>query len=100
MGKPIELKYNQLQLRDVVGLFPQDDPTGQSMSFRTAVVIQITDKDVTFYRPYAVTEDFTYTGGVIPYVGIEVFTVPVNHTTGTVYLLERQDTKRMQSGKA
>lgn len=52
-----------LSLGDIVQLF--DDGYG------TATVVQITDDEVHLFRPYVHTADFSYTGGVIPYIGTE-----------------------------
>lgn len=59
------LKTNELKLGDVVKAF--DGPFG------TAIVKQIENGLVYFFRPYAVTADFNYTGGVICYTGTEEF---------------------------
>lgn len=59
-----------LRLADVVKLL--DGPFG------TAVVTKVGETEVTFFRPYATTADFSYTGGVIPYIGIEQFSRPRN----------------------
>ena len=49
-----------------------------SRAFTDMVVKQIKNDEITFFRPYAHTADFSYTGGVICYVGIEEFSAPVN----------------------
>lgn len=61
---PITLPLHELKLADVVELF--DGPFG------TAVVTDITDDEVILHRPYGVTLDFSYTGGVPYSVGNEV----------------------------
>lgn len=61
---PIILTVTELKLADVVELF--DGPFG------TAVVTQITEDEVVLHRPYGVTGDFSYTGGVPYSVGNEV----------------------------
>jgi hypothetical protein len=61
---PIKVHLNGLRLADVVELF--EGPFG------TAVVTQITKDEVTLTRPYGVTGDFSYTGGVPYSVGNEV----------------------------
>ncbi len=38
-------------------------------------VINKTEEEITFFRPYVNLSNFTYTGGAIPYIGIEKFTV-------------------------
>ena len=47
-------------------------------SFDSMTVINKTDEIVKFFRPYVSLADFTYTGGVIPYIGIEQFEAPLN----------------------
>lgn len=64
------IKTNQLQLADVV----VQRPNGGT-PFSTAVVVNITDHEVHLFRPYVLTADFSYTGGVIPYIGIETYNV-------------------------
>lgn len=62
-ANPIICKVAELQLADVVELF--EGPFG------TGVVKQIRDGMVTIFRPYGASDDFSYTGGVICYVGME-----------------------------
>jgi hypothetical protein len=61
---PQNIHLNDLRLADVVELF--EGPFG------TAVVTQITAAEVVFHRPYGVTGDFSYTGGVPYSVGNEI----------------------------
>lgn len=63
MSLPATIPARDLKLADVIKLF--EGPWGY------AVVKQITDDRVILFRPYAQTADFSYTGGVICYVGIE-----------------------------
>jgi hypothetical protein len=58
-----KVKASELALADVVKVF--DDAYGY------ATVTQVTEDEVTLFRPYVHTSDFSYTGGVIPYVGVE-----------------------------
>lgn len=60
---PMTVKVADLKLGDVLQLFEG--------AYGTATVKQIKDGVVTLFRPYAATEDFSYTGGVICYTGIE-----------------------------
>ena len=60
---PINLKAHELKLADIVELF--DDGYG------TATVVQITESEIHFFRPYVHTADFSYTGGVIHTIGFE-----------------------------
>lgn len=64
MKFPITVELNDLRLADIVELF--EGPFG------TAVVTQITAEEVILHRPYGVTGDFSYTGGVPYSVGNEV----------------------------
>lgn len=57
------LKVSELKLADVVELF--EGPFG------TGVVRQITKEQVIISRPYGVTGDFSYSGGVSFSVGVE-----------------------------
>jgi len=78
------MKASELNLGDTVRLFDG--------AFGDAVVQQITDEGVTFFRPYATTADFSYTGGAIPYIGIET-----RHTVSLetfVNVLRRAEPKR------
>jgi hypothetical protein len=61
-----ELPLSELQLADCVEAF--DGPYG------TAIVKKIEDGLITFFRPYGANASFSYTGGVICYMGIEEFT--------------------------
>jgi hypothetical protein len=56
-------KISELHLGDTVKLF--DGPFG------FGVVTKISGGVVKVFRPYATTADFSYTGGVIPYIGTE-----------------------------
>ena len=58
-----KLPVSELQLADVVQLSDDDYATG--------TVVQVTEDEVHVYRPYVHTADFSYTGGVIPYIGTE-----------------------------
>lgn len=66
-----------LKLADKI-MLPSDPTLGVS------VVKNVTDYEVTLFRPYPETADFSYSGGVICYVGIEEFSIPRN---GVEYLL-------------
>jgi hypothetical protein len=58
--------WKDLELGDIVQIL--DGPFG------TAIVKAKQGLKVTFFRPYGVTADFTYTGGVICYTGVEEWT--------------------------
>ncbi len=60
----ITLKASELRLADTVELFDG--------GYGTATVKNINEKgEITFFRPYVATADFSYTGGVICTIGIE-----------------------------
>ena len=59
----ILLKINELKLGDTVELF--DGPWGYG------IVNKIENDIIHIFRPYGTCADFSYTGGVIPYVGFE-----------------------------
>ena len=54
----------QVQLADTIRLI-------EGVAFGDATVKQITDEEVILDRPYTHSGDFSYTGGVILYTGIE-----------------------------
>jgi hypothetical protein len=72
----IEVAAEDLQLADVVMV--------HRSAFGTAVVTKVEEREVELFRPYATTADFSYTGGVIPYIGIETYKLPRNNTVYTV----------------
>jgi len=53
-------------------------------------VKQIQDGIVTFFRPYTHTADFSYTGGVLCYVGIEEWKEETNRTLQQWTLVSRK----------
>lgn len=64
----IKLTAKDLVLGDKVNLLP-GEPYGW------ATVVQITDEEVHMVRPYVHIGDFTYTGGVLNYLGNETVKV-------------------------
>jgi len=78
-----KVKYSDLKLRDIVDL--------ESGDYSIATVIQITDRGIKFFRPYVMTSDFSYTAGVIPYIGFEEFhTEPYKDREITLVRRERE----------
>lgn len=73
-----------LALGDVVRVF--DGPFGDGVVMQTNPV-----KGATIFRPYATTSDVEYTGGVIPYIGTEVFTI---YNSADVERLQKGGEKR------
>lgn len=71
------VKVSELSLGDVVRVWNND-------AYGDATVKQIKDEQVFFFRPYVQTADFSYTGGVICYVGFEEFSRFPNDTVELV----------------
>lgn len=68
------LKANEMKIGDVVKL------ANVTSAYSHSTVIKI-DKEnnlITLFRPYVHLADFTYTGGVIPYVGTEKHEIWMN----------------------
>lgn len=80
----VEMTARELQLADTIDLGFQ--PWG------SAVVTQIKDGCVTLWRPYGHTADFSYTGGVVAYVGLEVITVEQD-SDRTYKVVQRKELK-------
>lgn len=63
-----EIKQRDLKLADVVEL-------GGVNGYGTATIERIADGMVHLFRPYTMTADFSCSGGVICYIGVEHFSV-------------------------
>jgi len=74
----------QVVIGDIVRMDVESD-----RGYGDMTVYQITDKDVHLYRPYVVTSDFITSGGAIPYIGIEDFSI-ARSDHHTLILLRRQ----------
>ena len=71
---------NELEIGDVVTLTNQERNVKIILEpYCQLTVINKTEKEITFFKPYVSLADFTYTGGVIPYIGVEKFSVPINN---------------------
>ena len=81
------IKTRELELGDVVRR-----ADGGATPWSTCIVVKMDDDVVTIHRPYGVTADFRYTGGVIAYTGIEVYTVDLDGATDWV-IFERKELK-------
>lgn len=68
-------KIEELRIGDVVKHLPID-PTA---TYNESTVINATEKEVTFYRPYVHLGEHVYVGGVLSYLGVEKWTVPLPH---------------------
>lgn len=77
-----EMPVKDLQLGDLIRVSPGP--------FGTAIVKQVTKEIVTFFRPYGVSEEFSYTGGVICYVGMESIEVRTD-SSHKFYVYERKE---------
>ena len=75
----VDVPGRKLNLGDVVRL------DGQS-PYDCATVKQLTAYEVTLFRPYVSTADFSYSGGVVCYIGIEEFKAS---RSGTFNVIER-----------
>ena len=82
------LKASELKLGDVVRLF--------DYGYGIGTVKQIKDGQITFFRPYVSTGDFTCTSGVICYIGIEQFTRSITENV-TYEVLYRSGNRWTQS---
>lgn len=84
--KPKTIKMSELQVAD-----KYTDPSCPTfgVSVVKSTVIDQGYKHIRFFRPYPVTADFEYTGGVICYVGIEDATI-IARDDVEVILLERK----------
>jgi hypothetical protein len=67
------MKTCELTLGDTVEVF-NDGP------WNYGIVTQIRDGIIHIFRPYGCCADFSYTGGVIPYVGFEDVTYEVTNS--------------------
>ena len=76
------VKTCDLRLADVVKVF--DGP------WSTGIVTHIDGNMVTMFRPYGTTADFSYSGGVIPYIGTETIKVPVD-SSRMFLVMERKE---------
>lgn len=72
-----KVKASELSLGDVVRFWDND-------GYGDATVKQVKDGEVVFFRPYVQTADFSYTGGVICYLGFEEFSRFPNDTVELV----------------
>jgi hypothetical protein len=70
-----ELARKDVKLGDVIRL--SDNPINP---YTDATVIAITDGSITVFRPYVMVSDFVTTSGLIPYIGIEQFRIPIDHS--------------------
>jgi hypothetical protein len=81
---PTPTPIKELRLGDVVQVW--DGPWG------TATIHQIADDCVFFERPYGARADFSFTGGVLCYVGIERFHYRID-SDSTIGVWSRADLK-------
>ena len=75
------MKAKDLQYGDIVRTFDG--------AYSAATVIKIDANQVTLFRPYVHTSRMITTGGLIPYLGHEKYSLDIN-STFEVELLERQ----------
>lgn len=66
---PKVIKASDLKLGDVIRTVPSEE------AYLHGTVKQIKEDTVVIFRPYVQTADFSYTGGVICYIGIEIYEI-------------------------
>ncbi len=81
------INANELQLADTIDMNP-----GMNSAYMTATVKQVTTHEVHLIRPYMMTQNFSYTGGVICSIGWEDITILVD-SCRKFSLLERKTLK-------
>lgn len=81
------IKARDLQLGDVLNIGSLG-----TAAWHTAIVNRIEGENIHLFRPYGTHADFSYTGGVICYVGIEQYTIP-RMSDVEYYVHERCDLK-------
>lgn len=81
---PLKVRAALLRIGDKVQAF--DGPFG------SAIVTNVTETDVMLFRPYGTSEDFLCSGGVIPYIGIEQFSLS-RSAGGEFTIWERKELK-------
>lgn len=79
-----EMPVAELRIGDVVKVL--DGPWG------TAIVKNVTENEITFFRPYGANADFTCTAGVICYTGTETFSRALP-SAQTAFVYHRQNLK-------
>ena len=83
---PLVLKACDLRLADTICI-------DNVIPWGYCIVKQIKDGEITLYRPYGTTADFSYnTGGVICYVGLDEFKIPLD-SDREYRVIERKDLK-------
>lgn len=80
----VEAETHQLRLGDVIKTSKLDE------AFTSATVIDVTEDEVTLFRPYVHTGDYSHTGGVTPYVGFEQYKLSRN-SGRPVFLYSRKE---------
>lgn len=88
----IKLKAAELVLGDQVDLL--------GSPFGWATVVQITGEEVHMVRPYIHIADFTYTGGVMNYIGTETVKVFKGEGCSRTYNVDASTHARMSKAGA
>lgn len=70
---PRHIYPREMRMRDVVSMVCRDQGDGRPWQF--CIVKNVTDAYIELYRPYAVSEDFSTTSGVICYMGLEQYRI-------------------------
>lgn len=82
MAKEMVVSVDTLKVGDVIKISSCETPYNHC----TVKKVLPNDEGVILFRPYVHTSDFSYTGGIICYVGFEEYTLH----SGLVYLVERR----------
>lgn len=77
MEQKATIKSSDMRLADTIQFYDG--------AYGTATVKKINEKTLLLYRPYVITQDFSYTGGVICSVAIEEITIPLDETKYVIY---------------
>ena len=77
-----QVKARDLHLADIIRV--PSSSAEIDMPWNTAIVREVTATEVKLFRPYGTTANFSYSGGVICYVGIENYSIPRNDLLYTV----------------
>ena len=73
------IKASELKLADTVRTTEGDVP------WACGTIVQVSSNTVRIFRVYGITADFSYTGGVIPYIGVEEYDINKDDTEYFVF---------------
>jgi hypothetical protein len=85
----IHLRASELRERDIVRLIVSN-PIAHSFIDHVVIKVDAEKKTVKLFRPYATTSEFSSTSGVIPYIGIEEYEIPLDSNQEKFVLICRE----------